>query len=242
LSERLEDQLAGNFFGTIRYFPFYMVLKKVLMKAQFHDNQIQDCWDTFLFNSFESKAAFEFWPRHEDGEIDLIIRVGKSIIGIEVKLYSGLSSVDDEEITFDAEESRNQLVRYSRLLSGLEEGTDKFLIFLAPMDTMKEVERSMKDRKIVSLPVPLGFLSWQEVLESLTKLDTSFFDEYQSMIIDDLKRLLTRKGFTRFRGFHLEQHTEIIGGSYTFNKNNVKKTFEWPLQNMIGEYTYAYKK
>jgi Holliday junction resolvase-like predicted endonuclease len=37
----------------------------------------------------------EFWYRHSEGEIDLLLPLSNVIIGIEVKYLSGISSEDD---------------------------------------------------------------------------------------------------------------------------------------------------
>ncbi|WP_180956647.1 hypothetical protein [Bacillus canaveralius] len=177
------------------------------------------------------------------GVIDLIVGVDNIIIGIEVKMYSGLSSEDGEDdIDIDPEESKNQLARYSRLLSRLE-GREKFLIFLAPMDTTQQVQKAVRDRSIFAEDVSLGYLSWQDILVLLDRIDTSLFDHYQSIIIGDLKKLLTKKGFVRFTGFTFDGLTNLSNTrSYKFQISTDNKVLTWPLQNTLGGSTYAFKK
>ena len=40
----------------------------------------------------------EFWPYDQEGELDALLTFDDTIIGIEVKFISGLSSVDDADI------------------------------------------------------------------------------------------------------------------------------------------------
>ncbi|WP_219620159.1 hypothetical protein [Bacillus canaveralius] len=67
LSDRLEDQLTGDFFGTIRYLPFDMALKQVLLGVQYQDFQAQVVWQTLLSQSYGNNTEFEFWPRYQEG-------------------------------------------------------------------------------------------------------------------------------------------------------------------------------
>lgn len=236
LSDRMEDKLTGDFFGAIRYLPFQNGLRHVLSSARFNDSYIQNDWLQFLKQTKDYEAELSFRPRHQEGEIDLIVRCSHTLIGIEGKYLSGLSSDDqEEEQVIDYKESRNQLARYSRMLKELSEGQPSYLLFLAPFDMMNAVKKSVQDRPIISPSVSLGFLCWQDVLEALNNLDTSTLDTGRQLIVNDLQALLLKKNLTRFHGFNLTAMDETITRTaYTFQSNQLSKkaNWTWPATNI----------
>ncbi|CAH0121001.1 MULTISPECIES: NERD domain-containing protein [Paenibacillus] len=135
LSDRLEDQLTGDFFGTIRYLPFQFGLKHVLQAVRFR-NDVQNSdllWWKILGLIEDYEYKMHFWFRHAEGEIDLVIDHPRVVIGIEVKYYSGLSSNDeDTEEIATPEESCHQLARYSRLLEDIDKDARLILYFWLP--------------------------------------------------------------------------------------------------------------
>ena len=140
LNDRLEDQLTGDFFGSLRYLPFDMGIKPILQNCVFPLHLLEclngvqvDYWDEYM--SFWNDCK---WNRTEP---DAVINLGEIVILIEVKLYSGLSSDDDvdsipETIIQSQEEvfeSSNQLGRESRLLiSKFPNAKKRVLLLLAP--------------------------------------------------------------------------------------------------------------
>jgi hypothetical protein len=146
-------------------------LKPVLVNVQFDNIQTNQEWIKLI--QYETGYAYEmtFWYRHHEGEIDLIVQLTDTLIGIEIKYLSGLSSEDEEmDQAIDYQESSNQLARYSRMLMEIKGDQTPYLLFLAPYKTMLEVKKSLQNRSIISPEVKLGFFSWEDVLESLTKL------------------------------------------------------------------------
>ncbi|TCN26312.1 hypothetical protein [Mesobacillus foraminis] len=241
LSDRYEDHLTGSFFGTIRYLPFEVGLKNVLSAVQFRDASISLKWELLLSKQRKNDIQIEFWPRYEEGEIDLILYVDHAAIGIEVKYLSGLSSDDDKETLddIDPEESINQLVRYSRLIDRLNHGDLKCLIFLAPFKTVYQIEDVMKNRPITS-NVSLGYLSWENILEELKSIDFSLLPEWQVMIITDLKQFLENKGLIRFNGFRSIKNLVKPNESYRFEESP-KTKWNWAMEDVDGRKTYVFK-
>ncbi|WP_415344735.1 hypothetical protein [Clostridium perfringens] len=140
LSESLEDNLTGDFFGTLRYIPFSKGIKPILLKVIEEEN----------FDEYETEEwaeNIEFWPYHKEGELDSIINLNLVTIGIEVKYKSGLSS-DDEVANYNEkieknnnqEESNNQLARESRIVSEIakEKGKKPILLFIAKKIKVKK--------------------------------------------------------------------------------------------------------
>ncbi|MDU5949571.1 MAG: hypothetical protein E6Z15_21230 [Paenibacillus macerans] len=247
LSDRLEDQLTGDFFGAIRYLPFQHGLKHVLAAVRFGDDvQAPDLgWHKLLESIQDFNCTLHFWPRHAEGEIDLILEHPDVIIGIEVKYFSGISSDDEDLQEVPPEASSHQLARYSRMLEDIRNGRPAYLVFLAPFDVLLPVEADIKNREIIPLGIPLGYLAWQNVLEQLQTVDTASYDRGQQLIIRDLTDLLKKKGFERFRGFltgEVRQLT-IHEQFYTFEpKTHEYKNMIWPTKTAIKEEHYVFNK
>ena len=92
LNESLEDNLTGNFFGALRYIPFDLALRKIL-SAGVYPSKVGDLIGEIQADFWSDKL--DFWPKDEKVEIDALLNFDDTIIGIEVKYASGLSSDDD---------------------------------------------------------------------------------------------------------------------------------------------------
>lgn len=245
MSERLEDKLTGDFFGTLRYLPCKLGLRNVLSKVRFETDESKRQWKLMLDRMQGYDMEYRFWPSHREGEIDLLIDHPETLIGIEVKYLSSLSSEDEDPLAMiKPEESRNQLARYARMLHSVGADRQKFLVFLAPLDILLPVERTMRNRPIISSDISLGFLSWQEVLESLQELDTGTLEIGQRLILKDITDLLLKKGFVRFRGFSSGVETlKLNDSAYPYQgKRQRFKTLVWPDNPIKENKSYVYNK
>ncbi|WP_081971896.1 NERD domain-containing protein [Paenibacillus borealis] len=245
LSDRLEDQLTGDFFGAIRYLPFEAALQHVLTAVRFETTDQESDWRESLQSTKGFDYEIEFWVRLAEGEIDLIIHLPDAVIGIEVKYYSGLSSDDEEtEEVVSPGESINQLARYSRLLQELKQGKPAYLIFLAPLNTLMPVQRDMRTRTIIAKNIKLGFLTWQNVLEQLQSIGLQDLGKGQQRIMQDLIAHLLGKGFERFRGFSSVSKDSLMNGQpYTFHKKTMSRlNLLWPIHQKVQEGNYVYVK
>lgn len=245
LSDRLEDKLTGDFFGAIRYLPFELGLKQALSSVEFSQNHIHDKWQSLLDTQTGFPATWNFWHREEEGEIDVLISFNEMIIGIEVKYLSGISSEDQDIFNQDDyTQSVNQLARYSRMLERLSGNRDAYLLFLSPYEMMNCVKNAMKGRSIISPSVELGYISWEDIYESLKELDFNQIDKGQQFILKDLQDLLFKKEFIRFRGFTLDETIQpIIKVPFSFDGQNTKSEdfLNWPIQNIKEDQSYVYK-
>ena len=206
LSDRLEDQLTGNFFGCMRYLPFNSGMKKILQKSV-HPTGLFDCLENT--HREEWHESIRFWQdcSFERTEPDVVIELDDTVILVEVKLWSGLSSDDDNDpqAREDKIESNNQLGRESRLLATkYSKYKNKVLLLVAPEASATEIfrnisERQRKGERIIADGVDFGYSTWQRVLENLMALSPT--DPFQVIIIYDLVNLLKRKGFERFNSF-----------------------------------------
>jgi Holliday junction resolvase-like predicted endonuclease len=245
LSDRLEDQLTGDFFGTIRYLPFQTGLRHVLEAVRLQHAEQDSRWEKLLASTTEYDYEMKFWFRHAEGEIDLIVDLPDAVIGIEVKYYSGLSSEDEDlEGAITPEESVNQLARYSRLLQDIRQERPAYLLFVAPFQILLPVEIDMKERSIISPDITLGFLAWQHILEQLQMIPRTTLETGQQRILEDLMDLLVKKGFERFKGFVPGvQQSAISQYAYSFNaKSHSQLNIVWPTSTIIQEDNYVYNK
>ncbi|WP_010632862.1 hypothetical protein [Sporolactobacillus vineae] len=203
LSDRLEDNLTGDFFGTLRYLPFEKGSKYVLATAQFHDKDANNHWKKFINSLHGYPFNFQFWKRIQNDEIDLLLTSERAVIGIEVKLDSMLSSEDeDTEKQTDYIHSQNQLARYSEMIEKHKKDRQGYLLFIAPFNTMKKVRTDIYKRRIIAPSIQLGFMNWQDVYEALKNPElTTNLNQGENLIISDLKKLLHKKELYHFHGF-----------------------------------------
>ena len=211
LNENLEDNLTGNFFGALRYIPFDLALRNIL-SAGVHPREVGDLIGKISAYFWSDKI--EFWPYDKEGEIDALLNFDDTIIGIEVKYSSGLSSDDDidnstmiDKQSVEAEDSKNQLSRESRIVSRKGAGKTKILLFIANSESCRTVYEDLTKRNIISNDVQLAYISWQSILVELKKLKLD--DRYYQVIIDDLISLLMKKGFESFKDMHVDFDVDI---------------------------------
>lgn len=225
LTERSEDALTGCFFGCMRYIPFNKGLKKVLLQC-IRPSELSKYIEPLKV--FEWSDKIEFWKRikveDRNTELDVYIDFKDLLIGIEVKYLSGLSSEDDVDNTGGDEQiSYNQLSREARALNQISKDKNKLLILLADELSCSEIYHNVKGRNIIS-GVKFGYMSWQELLISLSKITN--LNPYEQIIINDIILLLEKKGFKRFENFHISTMVDK-GNWWEFNgKMNVKFNFK----------------
>ncbi|MBY0756830.1 hypothetical protein K5V21_15405 [Clostridium sardiniense] len=208
LRETLEDNLTGNFFGSLRYIPFSKGIKKILLQVIGENN----------FNQYEVEEWAErikFWPYHNDGEVDLVINLKLVTIAIEVKYNSGLSS-DDEVLNDDEniEKSRNQLAKESRIVKELAEvnGTNPILLFIAKENEGKEIVSNVINRNIIEEGVTFKFISWEDICLITEEIYKSTkLNYFEKLVIEDIYKLLVRKGFNSFKDFKSRANNKVIG-------------------------------
>lgn len=221
LHDRLEDNLTGNVFGTLRYISFNLALRNILANCIYPEDiggLIQG------INAEIWGDKIRFWPYDSEGEIDVLIDFDDVIIGIEVKYLSALSSDDDISsfivaaenfVEREAEKSCNQLARESRIVSKNGAGKTKILLFIADSASCRRVYEDVLDRNIIEEDVSFGFISWQSILSQMQalKLDNPFYQ----IIIEDIISLLIKKGFESFTNMYVNLDEDIMpNGFYNF--------------------------
>ena len=195
LSDNLEDKLTGDFFGTLRYMDFYDGLQPILCGALRISEEQQEESQTAIqlienvnCTNIRDEEYIKFWPKHDLGELDVLLDFDNCCVGIEVKLNSGLSSDD-------------QLIREAEILCDLAKDKAKILLFIAGHESCVSVYRAYK-AVIRKQGVCFVFASWEDILQSMKDLlnggNESKYTFGQRLMISDLVRLLTRKGFDTF--------------------------------------------
>ena len=172
LSDRLEDKLTGNIFGTLRYLPFQCGMAQILEAAN-----IPELTDIVKKTNLTFWGdRIQFWPYHVGGEIDAFLELDEAVIGIEVKYNSGLSSDDEiDNAEFDAKSDRrdscNQLARESRIVkSWCIAGKKAFLIFIAYESECAPICKDVISRSLIEPEVSLSYVSWEEIQQQLSAL------------------------------------------------------------------------
>lgn len=194
LSDNLEDKLTGDFFGTLRYMDFCDGLQPILCgalrKSEKQQEEAQDAiqlLENVNCTNISDEEHIKFWPKHDLGELDVLLEFDTCCIGIEVKLNSGLSSDD-------------QLIREAEILCDLAKDKEKILLFIAGHESCVSVYRAYKG--VIRKDVHFVFASWEDILQSMKDIlnggKGSKYTFGQKLMISDLVRLLTRKGFDTF--------------------------------------------
>ena len=195
LSDSLEDKLTGDFFGTLRYMDFCDGLQPILCgalrkseKQQAESQAAIQLIGNVNCTNISDEEHIKFWPKHDRGELDVLLEFDNCYIGIEVKFQSGLSSDD-------------QLIREANILCDLPKDKKKILLFIAKHESCISVYRKYK-KDISKQGVHFVFASWEDILQSMKDiLNGGKGNNYtfgQKLMISDLIRLLTRKDFETF--------------------------------------------
>lgn len=179
-----EDELTGNFFGTLRYTGFEKILQPLLIKC-IRPDELADKLKNIRGGYWADKIYF--WHYDSPAEIDVLLDFEEILIGIEVKYQSGLSGDD-------------QLEREAKILKRKANGREKILILIAPESKCHEIVTKTRCRNIFNeFGVNLSYISWEDVSDELTKL--SLKENFDVLIAEDLINLLWLKGFESFRSF-----------------------------------------
>ena len=127
-----------------------------------------------------------------------MLDLGQSVLGIEVKYKSSLSS-------------ENQLEREAFDLLQINKGVPKFLILVGVKSEVNYIASQVNSKNQIPSTVIFGYLSWQDILEQLITIFYSVkMNTPEKMIIQDMVHLLERKGFKRFKDFYNFNFLPII--------------------------------
>lgn len=235
LHDRLEDQLTGDIFGSLRYLPYGLGIAPVLLAAKVPASVVEggapDVWIDRI----------EFWPREPLGELDVRIDLDEAVIGIEVKYQSPLSSDDDADYSGDTGEeadrsSVNQLSRESRIVREWAGPHKKaFLILVARDSECSRIVSDVTARKLIAGGVELLSVSWQGILLVLERQRSGH--PVYTRILEEMTALLKRKKFERFHRFD-SSLPAVCAGEYFIYQYSPGRGLRLPQEPFIDGGTY----
>ncbi len=243
LSERMEDLLTSDIFGCMRYLSPQKVLIPFLQTAKSLHG------DAFPILGEIIKFHCSFWPSLKslgcipcEPDVMLGLETDKRVVHlvlVEAKYYSGLSSEEDER-----PEPANQLARELDnlfALSSLDLGWKpelkigaRILLFVTqdmgmPRGLLAQSLAEYKHKR--NRESDIYWTSWRflpSILEQNLEKESS---PENTAILEDMLKLLLRKGLTVFRGVEpvreyltLPKFYHISSRSYTWS--NIPKTVE----------------
>lgn len=246
LNDRLEDNLTGNVLGALRYIPFDKAVKPVLANTIF-PNHLASTINEIQAHFWNENITF--WPYDIEGELDALLEFDNVITGIEVKYLSGLSSDDGMDYSessiwksteSEQAESLHQLSRESRIISKKGGKKKKILIFIANSSSCRYIYEDTIKRNLIEKDVDLGYVTWQALLTELTKLKLD--NEFHNLIIDDLIKLLKRKGFDEFKYMVVEDEFLIDDSAYFEFDYELTNTLNFDIStNVRGDLYYEFQ-
>jgi len=228
-SERSEDVLTSNVFGSFRYLPPKLALLPWLSRAEAHEEGSPP-----LLPARCEKAEVFFWPsvrtpRDDRGrEPDVLVRLTTTegqatLLVVECKYLSGKSQLapDDDEAV-DQEEgdgptySGDQLADYlAAVRAGQVRHKDYHrqvaedrvaLLFVTadvamPCKTLDESAQALRRHHGQEPDGAVYWLSWRSAWQVLQDALSWESDEFRCVLIGDLLALLTKKELRPFTGF-----------------------------------------
>jgi hypothetical protein len=247
LTDKLEDLLTSDVFGTCRYLEPNMLLIPFLSSAKNLKNE-------FLSVEFIVEDVFwNFWPQinpinGKTCEPDVVIGLvdadeNMHLIMVESKLYSGKSSFEGD---IQNEMPTDQLAK------------EYFALEFVSLDDLGwDVQNSIVERKLVYITADTE-MPRLDILDSITAYkkvgDSEIFwtswrflpklvdsiiadipatNKYNKMLLEDLITLLKRKQLTMFEGI---SRIETIFKSMNFYRSGfVGNTYKWEIPDLMPE-------
>ena len=217
-----EDELTGNFFGTLRYVKFENVLLPILVKTIHCDDDIIKILKAQKFN----EERFEFWKRADDlGEIDCYFENEDIALGIEVTYNSGLSSED-------------QLIREAKMLNKWAPYKIKMLLLIAKNKVSCEIPFNNNKVACKLMNVILAWISWKEVYNKLEEIKK--YSKDNSILLNDLLEFLKAKGFDSFKSFEIEDLI-AVGSNFVFEYKS-QHSFYFDVMDAVDEIFYVFRR
>jgi len=258
VSERLEDLLTSDVFGTMKYAGWEKGFIEWLLKAETAPIKPQPPpIEHYLSKSKIINIEYKFWPRLTNGrepDLALLIRFDLKdylLILIEAKYFSGTSDweLDEETNPFGltgnqiadqingmADMSRKDLFKWfgstidSKLIDA-DVCLEKIHLFITMHNVLPVNDYEKSTKQLDSTwPVHAYWLPWARLSECLKK-HLGQTDYRINSLIKDLYDLLHRKGLVPFHGFEMRPWSGGQESPFFWNENY------WTLQPLyIGKY------
>lgn len=250
VTDTSEDLLTSDVFGCIRYVPPDSGLMQFVETAKALSGETLNVPRPIMLVHWSFWPSIRF-PRRKPCEPDVVIGLetpsGIHIVMVEAKYLSGKSSREDED-----ERPNDQLARELDNLellepNDLEWNTTKVvigrsLLYLTQDASIpsRAIQESLKEyRRKRNQHGRIYWTSWRHLAVVLEE-ESQNLDEYQSIVIEDIRLLLEKKGLTMFRGM-TPMTTTFERRTYTFYSVSPTR-YEWPdiLSMLWSLPTYAY--
>ena len=233
LHDKLEDLLTSDVFSAFKYSNSNNIFLEYINKS------VNINGTTLQIKNIE-KISFDFWPRLNSCEPDLLINIKSNIeditILIEAKYLSGKSSeILSEDDLKIATTPKDQLAREYNDLINLDLKSKKYLIYITthrffPTENIKESNLEILSVLKKKSDNDIFWNNWFNLSSILLNTDLTKLYYSDNLIYEDLKKLLIRKGLKFFTGFRLKKNTLIYSDKVTEENN---KRFKIKTNSMI---------
>ena len=215
-----EDELTGDFFGTIKYIPFQKGFGRILNEflKEKEDQKFKKAKE--ILETFGTNVEFIFWNKQngkrkytkgEDvTEPDvLIVDENENAILIEVKYISGPSDGGTEE--------KKQINREKNFLNSNFQGKNTLFLYIGDIWQCTKIERSEEIENIITI-------TWSDITEILKNIlnPNDIEDNYIKFIFEDILSFLRVKGFEKFKGFRTEIEDMNVYDNYFYQYGEEK--------------------
>lgn len=209
-----EDLLTSSIFGSLKYLSSPSYLQSIIQSS------VNIAGANLRLSKDITECNYEFWPRLKNCEPDLLLHLKDNedeeyIICIEAKYWSDKSSEEDTAVEI-AERKNHQRDQLAREIEDIH--TDfclhlmhankskikrRVLIYLTNDTTFpyESIKTSVQHVQYINYPVTeIFWLTWRGIHTILNEItdDKTFQD---SILLNDIKLLLQKKGLKSFTGF-----------------------------------------
>ena len=210
-----EDELTGDFFGTIKYIPFQEGFGRILNEflKDKEDKKFKKAKE--ILKTFGTNVEVIFWNKQngkrkytkgEDAtEPDvLIVDENENAILVEVKYMSGPSDGDTEE--------KKQMNREKYFLKSNFKNKNTLFIWQCA-----KIEQKNKEQDIITI-------TWSDITEILKNIlsQNDIEDNHIKFIFEDILSFLRVKGFEKFKGFKTEIEDMNVYDNYFYQYGEEK--------------------
>lgn len=150
-------------------------------------------------------------------------------IGIEVKYKSGLSSGD-------------QLLRELKVIDDKRNDKKALLLFIAQSKGIAEAKASIdklgKDLHLLE-DISFAYITWEDIYEIYNQLNLEDYNDYEKLIMEDIRRLLKLKGFEKFKSFEIDKEYNIQDEFFIFTfKKELDFNFQFDINVGVDFYEF----
>ncbi|MGG3805344.1 hypothetical protein [Metabacillus fastidiosus] len=248
--QNFEDLLTSSVIGLFQYLSSHSYFQSVL------ESSVNLNGHQLTFDSPVKECSFVFWPKLENSEPDVLLRLktesdSEILICIEAKYWSNKSSIEDQSIDLQdrTNSQRDQLAREIedihkvnclRYLNINKSKLNSIILIYLTNHTYLPREEILESILHVNgvhfQKGQLYWLTWREIHHSISKIK-NFLTLQDLKLLNDLKKLLEKKGLQSFNGF--QHHVEEVSG-INITYNTASNSYSWNRQNDVEKLNWYY--